>query len=186
MFLSNLPNKCKRRLSIVTILFVGTLVALTGLMMNESVRTTVLHSNFLSDATDGNDPPDYRFIDNHHVDSVEDVQGGIAMPTVIAEATEHRCGVLIQRLDAGRLLGKFDVGYMVVCFDKYPNLFSGYFDEFMDKYPIKGTTSSGSDETSDEVVESTDETDTEETTTTEESPAGEETVTEDELFETVL
>lgn len=185
MFLSNLRPKCRRRLSIVTIVFVGVMVLLTGAMLNEDIRTSVLHSNFLSDGKDGSAPPDYRFIDNHHVETADDVQSGIVMPSVIAEATEHRCGVLIQRLGAGRLLGKFDVGYMVVCFDKYPTLFKGYFDEFMDKYPIVGTTSSNMEEsevtTEDEVIEVTEE---EEVTTEENSE--EETVTEDDLFETEL
>lgn len=128
-------NKDKSLLIIIPVLMIGVGVFVLG-SMNDGLQKTLsaftLHSSFLSDAKDGTSPPDYRVVDNHREENTKVQKQDVILPKNIAEATEHRCGVLIKRLDEGRLLGKFDVGYMMICFDKYPSLFHDYFKEFMD------------------------------------------------------
>lgn len=125
-------NKEKSLLLIIPLLLIGVFVFAMGATNSgwqKGLSAFTLHSSFLSDSSDGKSPPDYRFLINHKAENKEQQAADIVLPPVLREATEHRCGVLIERLDQGRGLQKFDVAYMMVCFDKYPLLFTKFFDD---------------------------------------------------------
>lgn len=127
-------NKQKSALLAIPVLMVGVGVFLMGMVASGGWQNTLsaftLHSSFLADATDGTAPPDYRFIHNHKEEKKAESKEEIVMPAVLKEPTEHRCGVLIKRLDEeGRQFKKFDVAYMMVCYEHYPKLFQDFFKE---------------------------------------------------------
>lgn len=124
--------KEKSLLLIIPMLLIGVGLFVLG-AVNNGWQTTLsaftLHGAFLSDAKDGTAPPDYRFLENQDPSGKVAIQEDIVLPDVLQQATEHRCSVLIKRLDEGRPLIKFDVAYMMVCFDKYPQLFTDFFEK---------------------------------------------------------
>jgi hypothetical protein len=127
-------NRQKSALLAIPVLMAGVGVFLMGMVTSGGWQNTLsaftLHSAFLADATDGTAPPDYRFIYNHREEKKEETKEEIIMPAVLKEPTEHRCGVLIKRLDEeGRQFKKFDVAYMMVCYEHYPKLFQDFFKE---------------------------------------------------------
>jgi hypothetical protein len=151
-----MSSKYKNALIIlpVLLLFVGSVVLLSDTELRGSLEANVLAPLMLADAIDGTAPPDYRFIMNHREEETpEQIKEDIFLPKVIAEATEHRCGVLIQRLDAGRMFGKFDVGYMMICFDKYPELFTDFFKDLGKPTPKVKVVTDGDEEVVDEATE---------------------------------
>lgn len=124
-------NKKKSLLLIIPVLMIGVGVFILGSFSNgwqSTLSAFTLHGSFLSDAQDGKAPPDYRFIHNQKEANSDQQTKDIVLPKVLQEATEHRCSVLIKRLDDGRSFEKFDVAYMMVCFDKYPSLFPHFFE----------------------------------------------------------
>jgi hypothetical protein len=102
--------------------------------VQKALSAFALHG-FLSNAKDGSSAPDYRFVDNQKVIDKKAQKKDIVVPEVLQLATENRCKFIMTKLDAGILVNKFDVAYLMICFDKYPELFGNFYDELHPKVP---------------------------------------------------
>lgn len=132
-------KKDKIALLLIPVVMVGMgfFLVTSGGEAQKALSAFVLHLGVLSNGIDGNSAPDYRFIKNQKVETASDVKKDIILPEVLQMATENRCNYLIKKLDSANKLEKFDVAYTMVCFDKYPTLFTNFFNEL---HPVAAVT----------------------------------------------
>ncbi len=114
----------------------GLFLVTSGGEAQKALSAFVLHMSFLSDGNDGTNAPDYRFITNHKDVSIQAQKKSIVLPEALQLATENRCSYLIDKLDEAKMVEKFDAAYLIVCFDKYPSLFTTFFEDLHPKAKV--------------------------------------------------
>ena len=116
---------------LVAVVMVGAGIYMVSTNPNllKNISASILQVAYVEqDGKDGTAPPDYRFIMNQHVVSTVETKADIVLPDSLKLITENRCNVLLARLDKLKSITKFDVGYILVCYDKYPEKFIEFFN----------------------------------------------------------
>ncbi len=122
-------NKRKIALVLVPVMLVGMGFWLvnTNTDLQKNLAAFLLNIDVVANATDGTATPDWRFIRNHKVTKTADVKETIVIPEELKQITENHCEHLVNKMDDGKSLDKYEVAYTIMCYDQYPKYFVNFF-----------------------------------------------------------